>query len=83
MSRLVRNAARTLLLATACQGTFAAQDSDDFVEDPSAEGVAEVQAGKLAQEKGTSVEVKAFADMRVKGHSAENQKLKDPVYCLL
>lgn len=55
---------------------FAATDADDFVEDASAKGVAEIEAGKLAQEKGSSADVKSFAAMMVKDHTAANEKLK-------
>lgn len=67
-------AALALSVSLASHGAFAA--SDDFVEDASAKGVAEVEAGKLAQEKGTAADVKTFADMMVKDHTAANQKLK-------
>lgn len=76
MSRLVRNTALTLLLTATCHGAFAAQD-DDFVEDASAKGVAEVEAGRLAQEKSASADVKAFADMMIEDHTAANAELKD------
>ena len=67
-------AALALSVSLASHGAFAA--SDDFVEDASAKGVAEVEAGKLAMEKGTAADVKTFADMMVKDHTAANQKLK-------
>ncbi len=67
-------AALALSVSLASHGAFAA--SDDFVEDASAKGVAEVEAGKLALEKGTAADVKTFADMMVKDHTAANQKLK-------
>jgi len=57
-------AALALSVSLASHGAFAA--SDDFVEDASAKGVAEVEAGKLALEKGTAADVKTFADMMVK-----------------
>lgn len=67
-------AALALSVSLASHGALAA--SDDFVEDASAKGVAEVEAGKLALEKGTAADVKTFADMMVKDHTAANQKLK-------
>jgi putative membrane protein len=39
-------------------------------------GIAEVEAGKLAQSKGSSQAVKDFGAMMVKDHSAANDKLK-------
>ncbi|MBD8753869.1 DUF4142 domain-containing protein [Pseudomonas coleopterorum] len=71
-------AALALSVSLASHGAFAA--SDDFVEDASAKGVAEVEAGKLALEKGTAADVKTFADMMVKDHTAANQKLKALAY---
>lgn len=75
MTNLLRTTALAACIALVSQGAFAAVD-DDFVEDASAKGVAEVEAGKLAQEKGTSADVKTFADMMVKDHSEANTKLK-------
>jgi len=69
-------AALALSVAFASHGAFAATDADDFVEDASAKGVAEVEAGKLAEEKGTAADVKAFGAMMVKDHTAANDKLK-------
>ncbi|WP_062389686.1 DUF4142 domain-containing protein [Pseudomonas abietaniphila] len=76
MTNLVRTSVLALLIGMTSQGVFAAQDNDEFVEDASAKGVAEVEAGKLAQEKGTAADVKSFADMMVKDHTAANDKLK-------
>lgn len=75
MANTLKTCALTLLVGLATQGAFAAQDND-FVEDASAKGVAEVEAGKLAQEKGSSADVKEFAGMMIKDHTAANEKLK-------
>lgn len=75
MANVLKTCALTLLVSLATQGAFAAQD-DDFVEDASAKGVAEVEAGKLAQEKGSAADVKEFAGMMVQDHTAANAKLK-------
>lgn len=64
------------LMVTLAGHAYAATDNDDFVEDASAKGVAEVEAGKLAQEKGSAADVKSFADMMIKDHTAANAKLK-------
>lgn len=76
MAHLVRNAALTLLMAVGAQGAFAAQDNDDFVEDASAKGIAEIEAGKLAIAKGTAADVKSFAQMMIDDHTAANAKLR-------
>ena len=69
-------AALALSVTFASNAAFAATDADDFVEDASAKGVAEVEAGKLAEEKGSAADVKAFGAMMVKDHTAANEKLK-------
>ncbi|MBX8533025.1 DUF4142 domain-containing protein [Pseudomonas cichorii] len=76
MAHLIKTSALALLISLAGQTALAAQDSDDFVEDASAKGIAEVEAGRLAQEKGSSGDVKSFADKMVKDHTAANNKLK-------
>ncbi|WP_296257218.1 MULTISPECIES: DUF4142 domain-containing protein [unclassified Pseudomonas] len=76
MAHTVRTLTLAAVFSLACHGAYAAQSNDDFVEDASAKGVAEVEAGKLAQEKGTAADVKSFADMMVKDHTAANNKLE-------
>lgn len=76
MTNLLRTTALAMFIGMASQGVLAAQDNDDFVEAASAKGVAEVEAGKLAQEKATAADVKSFAQMMITDHSAANAKLK-------
>ncbi|MBX8608329.1 DUF4142 domain-containing protein [Pseudomonas cichorii] len=76
MAHLIKTSALALLISLTGQAAFAAQDSADFVEDASAKGIAEVEAGKLAQEKGSSDDVKKFARQMVQDHTAANNKLK-------
>ncbi len=75
MNTLLRSAGFALAF-TLAGAVHAAQDADDFVEDASAKGVAEVEAAKLAQEKGTAADVKTFSAMMLKDHGAANEKLK-------
>lgn len=75
MANYFQASALAIMLSVASHGAFAAQDADDFVEDASAKGVAEVEAGKLAEEKGTAADVKSFAKMMVTDHTAANDKL--------
>jgi putative membrane protein len=57
--------------------SFAASNPDEsFFKDAAKAGMAEVAAGKSAQEKGSSQAVKDFGAMMVKDHSAANAKLK-------
>jgi putative membrane protein len=56
---------------------IAASDPDaSFYKSAAEGGIAEVEAGQLAQEKGNSQQVKDFGAMMVKDHSAANEKLK-------
>ena len=47
----------------------------NFVEEASAKGIAEIEAGKLAVEKGTVEDVREFAQTMIEDHTAANQKL--------
>ena len=56
---------------------IAASDPDaSFYKSAAEGGIAEVEAGQLAQEKGNSQQIKDFGAMMVKDHSAANEKLK-------
>jgi putative membrane protein len=48
----------------------------DFFKHAAEGGIAEVEAGKLAESKGSSQAVKDFGAMMVKDHSAANSQLK-------
>lgn len=50
-------------------------DADDFVEEVSAKGIAEVESAKLALEKSKSADVQAFAKKMISDHSAANREL--------
>jgi putative membrane protein len=57
--------------------SFAASNPDEsFFKDVAQAGMAEVAAGRTAEQKGTSQAVKDFGAMMVKDHSAANAKLK-------
>ena len=49
----------------------------DFFKHAAEGGIAEVEAGKLAESKGSSQAVKDFGAMMVKDHSAANNQLKE------
>ena len=52
-----------------------AQEDQAFVRKAAEAGHMEVEASKLAQQRADSQEVKTFADMMVKDHTAANQEL--------
>ena len=71
-----------LVLAAACGAVFAADqaqlDRKDraFIEKAAAGGMLEVQAGKMAENKATSADVKSFGSMLQSDHAAANEELK-------
>lgn len=66
------------LLASGLLSTqvLAAVDTDDFIEDASAKGIAEIEAGKLAVQKSTFPEVQAYAKKMIEEHTAANKNLR-------
>lgn len=50
-------------------------NADDFVDEVSAKGIAEVENAKLALEKSTSTDIKAFAKKMITDHSKANIEL--------
>lgn len=50
-------------------------DAPDFVDEASASGIAEIETSKLALQKSTSADVKAFAQDMINDHSAANKEL--------
>jgi putative membrane protein len=65
------------LMIAAPLAAFAASNPDAaFYKNAAEAGIAEVEAGKLAQDKGGSQKVKDFGAMMVTDHSAANDKLK-------
>lgn len=63
------------LLTLAAASAFSADES--FYETLAQAGMAEVMAGKLAANKGTTDAVRDFGMMMMKDHGAANQKLAD------
>jgi putative membrane protein len=68
----------TILLALMASPLAVMADSPDasFYKKAAEGGMFEVDAGKMAQDKGSSQGVKDFGAMMVKDHSAANDKLK-------
>lgn len=50
-------------------------DAEDFVDEASAKGLAEIETGKMALRKGTSQQVKDFAQKMIADHTAANREL--------
>jgi len=65
-----------LILALPVVAWGAASPDHDFFKHAAEGGLAEVDAGTLAQSKGSSQAVKDFAAMMVKDHSAADDKLR-------
>jgi putative membrane protein len=69
---------RHLALAAALStsmGTAFAATSNDFVDSAAAGGIAEVETSRLALEKSSSADIKAFANMMITDHSQANDEL--------
>jgi putative membrane protein len=62
---------------TAIATTPVDEETADFFVKAADGGMAEVAAGKMAQEKGTNPKVKEFAGMMVSDHTGANAGLKD------
>src|SRR4051812_24650787 len=62
--------------ATGAQGGKMAAADTKFVHEAAAGGMAEVELGKLAADKATSPDVKAFGQRMVDDHSKANDELK-------
>jgi len=67
-----------LLLGVAANMAVAAQ-GENFVDEASAKGLAEIETGKLALEKGTSEDVRVFAQKMIDDHTKANQELVEIV----
>ena len=65
-----------LMLIIASTAAFAAAPDASFYKTLAQGGIAEVEAGKLAQQKGADPKGKDFGAMMVKDHSAANEQLK-------
>lgn len=52
-------------------------DAEDFFEEASALGVAEIETGRKALEESENAEVRAFAERMIKDHAAANEKMAE------
>ncbi|MHC8394604.1 DUF4142 domain-containing protein [Pseudomonas sp. LB3P93] len=60
---------------SASMGTAFAATSNDFVDNAAAGGIAEIETSKLAVEKSSSADIKAFANMMIADHTKANEEL--------
>jgi len=65
-----------LMLGLPVLALAASNPDASFFKNAAEGGIAEVEAGQLAQDKGNSQPVKDFGAMMVKDHTAANEKLK-------
>ena len=67
------------IAATTGAGGQVSRDPHEFINIMAIAGMAEVQLGKVAAERGQDPDVKAFGQMMVKDHTAANDELKQVV----
>lgn len=72
----LRHLALAVALSTG-MGTAFAATSNDFVDNAAAGGIAEIETSRLALEKSSSADIKAFADMMITDHSKANDELAE------
>jgi putative membrane protein len=71
----MRTLATVLAVSLTALTFVATSDDEDFYEKVGEAGLAEVQAGKMAEARGASAEVREFGAMMVEHHGEANQKL--------
>jgi putative membrane protein len=65
-----------LAVALSCgMGSAFAATSNSFVDDAAAGGIAEIETSRLALEKSSSADIKAFANMMITDHGKANDEL--------
>lgn len=79
MMKTLRNflTTATLMIATSfCASALADVDAEDFIDEASAKGIAEIEAGRLALQKSNSADVREFAQQMITDHTAANNELR-------
>lgn len=71
-----RDAADAAALSAQKGADYKAIDDDDFIEQASAKGMAEIETGKMALERGTDA-VKDFAQRMIEEHGKANEKMRE------
>lgn len=75
-SRAFFSGAAALLFGVAANLALAA-DGENFVDEASAKGIAEIETAKMALNKGTAEDIKTFAQKMIDDHTKANQKLAE------
>jgi putative membrane protein len=73
-TKTIFSGAFALLFGVAANLALAAE-GENFVDEASAKGIAEIETAKMALDKGTSEDVKQFAQMMIGDHTKANQEL--------
>ncbi len=73
-TKTIFSGAFALLVGLAANMALAAE-GDNFVDEASAKGIAEIETAKMALEKGTSEDVEQFAQKMIDDHTKANQQL--------
>ncbi|HAG79355.1 DUF4142 domain-containing protein [Stutzerimonas kunmingensis] len=73
-TKTIFSGAFALLFGVAANLALAAE-GENFVDEASAKGIAEIETAKMALDKGTSDDVKQFAQMMIDDHTKANQEL--------
>ncbi|RRU92164.1 DUF4142 domain-containing protein [Stutzerimonas xanthomarina] len=73
-TKTIFSCAFALLFGVAANLALAAE-GENFVDEASAKGIAEIETAKMALDKGTSEDVKQFAKMMIDDHTKANQEL--------
>jgi len=73
-TKTIFSGAFALLFGVAANLALAAE-GENFVDEASAKGIAEIETAKMALDKGTSQDVKQFAQMMIDDHTKANQEL--------
>ncbi len=73
-TKTIFSGAFALLVGMAANMAFAAE-GENFVDEASAKGIAEIETAKMALDKGTSQDVKQFAQKMIDDHTKANQEL--------
>lgn len=73
-TKTIFSGAFALLFGVAANLALAAE-GENFVDEASAKGIAEIETAKMALDKGTSEDVKQFTQMMIDDHTKANQEL--------